>query len=128
MLGIASKLSIQQASFASSSPCLENDILYEILAKYVDKKDYVFYKNERLVYTEFKKYIQPYFKGVTLHSLRHSYATMLYEIGVDAKTAQNWLGHADIKTTLNIYTHLSKKKSCEDAKLLNDIFGKTTGE
>ena len=31
---------------------------------------------------------------------------MLYKAGVDVLTAKDQLGHSDIKTTLNIYTHL----------------------
>lgn len=46
----------------------------------------------------------------TPHQLRHAYATMLFDAGIDVKTAQRWLGHADIKTTLDIYTHLSEKR------------------
>lgn len=45
----------------------------------------------------------------TAHWLRHTYATMLYCAGVDVVTAQQQLGHADISTTLNFYTHLDKK-------------------
>lgn len=45
----------------------------------------------------------------TPHNLRHSYATMLFDAGVDIKTAQLWLGHKDINTTLAIYTHLSNE-------------------
>lgn len=55
----------------------------------------------------------------TPHQLRHSYATMLFDAGIDVKTAQRWLGHADIKTTLEIYTHLSEsrlEKSTENIK------------
>lgn len=51
-------------------------------------------------------FIIPYF---TAHWLRHTYATMLYFAGVDVLTAMYQLGHADIQTTLNIYTHLDKK-------------------
>lgn len=50
----------------------------------------------------------------TPHQLRHTFATMLYLSGVDVLTAKELLGHADIKTTLNIYTHLDsvyKKKT-----------------
>ena len=41
--------------------------------------------------------------------LRHTYATMLYFSGVDLLTAQKLLGHADVTTTLKIYTHLQEK-------------------
>lgn len=46
----------------------------------------------------------------TPHQLRHSYATLLFDAGIDVKTAQRWLGHTDIKTTLDIYTHLSESR------------------
>ena len=42
--------------------------------------------------------------------LRHTYATMLFDAGVDVKSAQKFLGHSDIEVTLEIYTHLSKFK------------------
>lgn len=44
--------------------------------------------------------------AVTPHQIRHGYATALFECGVDAKTAQTLLGHAQISTTLDIYTHV----------------------
>lgn len=43
---------------------------------------------------------------ITAHWLRHTFATMLYHAGVDVLTAKEQLGHSDIKTTLEIYTHL----------------------
>lgn len=47
---------------------------------------------------------------VTPHQIRHGYATALFECGIDAKTAQALLGHAQISTTMDIYTHV-----CADA-------------
>lgn len=44
--------------------------------------------------------------NLTPHYLRHTYATILYLQGVDAVTAKQYLGHADIQTTINIYTDL----------------------
>ena len=58
----------------------------------------------------------------TPHELRHSYATILFDAGIDVKTAQTWLGHADINTTLNIYTHLSDRKKEESFRKLSDYF------
>ena len=43
------------------------------------------------------------------HDLRHGTATLLYESGVDVYTAQHILGHANVTTTLAIYTDLRKK-------------------
>ena len=43
--------------------------------------------------------------AVSWHSFRHSHATLLSETGESLKTAQAILGHSDLETTLNIYTH-----------------------
>jgi integrase len=48
-------------------------------------------------------------QGVTPYYLRHTYCTSLFEIGVDLKTAQYLMGHSDVKTTANIYTHFMDK-------------------
>lgn len=45
---------------------------------------------------------------ITAHWLRHTFATLLYLSGVDILTAKEQLGHSDVKTTLQIYTHLDK--------------------
>lgn len=69
----------------------------------------------------FKKYKEESGVEATPHQLRHAYATMLYEAGIDEKLAQELLGHADISTTKNIYTHIRSKKIDDAANALNKL-------
>lgn len=57
--------------------------------------------------------------NITPHQLRHAYATILYDAGIDLKTAQYLLGHANIQTTMDIYTHLSKSRQDSASDILN---------
>lgn len=56
------------------------------------------------------------------HCLRHTYATALHTAGVDVLTAKEWLGHADVQTTLGIYTHLDDRLVKSDIDKLDSFF------
>lgn len=58
------------------------------------------------------------FPKVTLHSLRHSNATLMIAEGVDICTVSQRLGHADTSTTLNVYAHAMKSRDLEAADKL----------
>lgn len=59
---------------------------------------------------------------IKFHGLRKTYATRLFENGVPPKTVQTLLGHADIQTTLNIYTQVMEEEKYKAVDTLNSIF------
>lgn len=56
------------------------------------------------------------------HSLRHTHCTELLLAGVTPKAVQLRLGHRDIKTTLNIYEHLTDKMAADTAAKLESMY------
>ena len=50
---------------------------------------------------------------VTPHVLRHTFCTNMINAGMDAKRLQYLMGHSDVSTTLNIYTHMGYEKASE---------------
>lgn len=58
------------------------------------------------------------------HDLRHTYATILFEAGVDTYTAKELLGHKDLSTTMKIYTHLSNDQKQRSVLLLESFIDK----
>ena len=60
-------------------------------------------------------------KPVRFHDLRHTNATLLLSQGVDFKVIQTRLGHSDINTTLNIYSHVNMEMQKDATKKLNKI-------
>ena len=57
----------------------------------------------------------------TPHELRHTFCTMMFEAGMSALSAREQMGHADIQTTLSIYTHLSSQQKINDAKKFDEF-------
>lgn len=62
----------------------------------------------------FKKLLQSTGINVNFHALRHTFATRCVELGVDAKTLSDILGHANVNITLNRYVHpnFEHRKEC----------------
>lgn len=60
---------------------------------------------------EFLKSVNPkvLLPNFSCHNLRHTFATRLCESGMNIKLIQNILGHSDVSTTLDIYTHITQQ-------------------
>ncbi len=56
------------------------------------------------------------------HDLRHTHATMLLESDVNIKIIQERLGHNDISTTLNVYSHVTPKAEEEALNKFEEKF------
>lgn len=61
---------------------------------------------------------------ISLHGLRHTCATLNIALGTDIKTVQAILGHANVQTTLNIYTHALEEKKRESVNTLEVLLNK----
>lgn len=48
------------------------------------------------------------------HTFRHTFATRCFEVGVEPKVVQDYLGHASLKMTMDLYTHVTESKSFHD--------------
>ena len=94
---------------------LVKPVIDKVLKNYVPKKDGMLFHTTKgtlvpttSVNAEFRRVVETY--GIkddsipgdlTLHSLRHTYATRCIESGMPPKVLQNLLGHTDIKVTLD---------------------------
>ena len=70
----------------------------------------------------FPKFLEDHgLRRMRFHDLRHSCASLLLANGVPMKQIQEWLGHSDIGTTANIYSHLDYKSKITSANVMDNI-------
>ena len=63
----------------------------------------------------------PEMKPITPHGFRHTHATLLLEAGATIKEVQARLGHTDVQTTLNIYTHIINENDNNVAQIFDNF-------
>ena len=109
-------------------------VIERIIKNYQPTKDgYLFHTSSgslvatSVANTEFKRIIKRYeivdpdVKGdITMHSLRHTYATRMIESGMPPKVLQNLLGHTDISVTLNTYSDVFESFQTENVAKADD--------
>lgn len=87
--------------------------------------DFLFGKEKPLTKTQIDKKLKKYCNAIgykyTGHQIRHAFAKMIYEAGVDPKTAQRLLRHANFQTTMNIYTDFSNEMTNKSVNKIDDF-------
>ena len=63
-------------------------------------------------------------KKVRFHDLRHTFATMSLENGMDIKTLSNMIGHSSVATTLDIYSHITDEMLKNASRVIDRGIGK----
>lgn len=111
------KIKAQQSEYRKTfgNTYFESDYVFTWEDGHLYQPDYVTHMFEKQV----KKSGIPH---IRFHDLRHSCASILYELGWHLKDIQEWLGHSDIKITGNIYTHIDNLRQQNMSKGLNNLF------
>ena len=71
---------------------------------------------------KWERFVQKHgLKHIRFHDLRHSCATMMVEAGIDFKTIQTRIGHANISTTMDVYAHCTPAMDQKAADKVDDL-------
>lgn len=90
--------------------------------EFVFKDEYGNYYNPSRLSRNWVAFTKKYhLKHIRLHDLRHTCATFLISHNVPIATVSKKLGHSNVYTTLDVYTHAVDKDDIEASNLLNDI-------
>lgn len=111
----------QKAIVSSKRPKEQNDFLFT--TKYNTPINSVIYADAIHAVVREINLLRPnndLFKNFSGHTFRHTFATRCFEHEIDPKVVQSYLGHASVKMTLDLYTHVTKEKSFNDIEKLVD--------
>lgn len=82
------------------------------------------YLMESRLRDELRKFLKRYdLPIISVHGLRHTHASILFEAGIEAKQIADRLGHSRIQTTLDMYTHINDNQRYEVTDRLLDFLG-----
>jgi len=140
--GVKTESSIRQISMHKTMAEMLGEHRKNQLAEFMalgirdkDKRDLVFVSqkgtplNPPNLHRLFKKMIvRAGVPNISIHDIRHTYATLQLRLGVNMKIIQELLGHANWSTTANIYTAIMGDQKVDAANTFGDFFlGKRNG-
>lgn len=108
----------------------KQDKQIDMAGKLYNNQNYIFCKDNGELYTpgyitrRWNIYCQKVGIDSNLHELRHTFATMALQNGVDVTTVSKMLGHKDVTTTLNIYSHILPDSTKKAAEIINGFLPK----
>ena len=89
----------------------------------VNNDTYIFNITHSAISKKLRKYIKRAgVSPISLHGFRHSHASLLIELGFAPTAIADRLGHENVTTTLNIYSHMFPSKQSEIADKLDKLF------
>ena len=94
---------------------IDNDYIFKWDNGKTYSPDYITSKFSKLL----KKHNLPY---INFHGLRHTCASLLIDSNYQLKDIQEWLGHADIQTTANIYGHIDIARKKNISNSMENLF------
>lgn len=105
----------------------------ELLSPFKGNGSYVFggekMLNPRTMQDRFKKILEEAdVERKNFHALRHTFATNCIENGMDAKALSEFLGHADVRITLNRYVHPTMDVKRKQVAALSAFYGQICGQ
>ena len=81
------------------------------------------------VTTRFPEVLEKYgMRPIRFHDLRHTCASLLLSKNINMKVIQIWLGHSNMSTTADIYSHLDTSAKVEASKVIGNLLGTTEDE
>lgn len=81
-------------------------------------RTYYVQKKFKYAVEKYNKIYKSELPTITPHVARHTYCTNMAKRGISVKTLQYLMGHSDVQTTLNIYTHLKLEDAKDEVKRL----------
>ena len=106
------------------------DLFVSEVQKYIEENkllpnDYLFFgvKKDHIARTTIRRIVDKHLKladlpHITIHGLRHSFATRMFDNGYDIREVQKQLGHSNMETTMKYYIHYTNSKRKKD---FNDL-------